>query len=102
MRQILFNFGDPLVKSLGVCRNSAKNATSYNSFPDSCFAEQDGDIINIYIRERLLVELLRHKSKLPYDRDKVFLNNLKKANANWLEEDTSIVLKGILNYLSSI
>ena len=63
--------------SSGVCRNSAKNATSYNSFPDSCFAEQDGDIINIYNRERLLVELLRHKSKLPFDYYKEILLNYR-------------------------
>ena len=29
--------------------------------------EQDGCNINIYNRERLLVELLRHKSKFPFD-----------------------------------
>ncbi len=29
--------------------------------------EQDGCIIHIYDRERLLVELLRHKSKFPFD-----------------------------------
>ena len=38
---------------------------------------RDGCKINIYNRERLLVELLRHKSKLPFDYYKEVLNNFR-------------------------
>lgn len=40
--------------------------------------EQDGCNINIYDKERLLVELLRHKSKLPFDYYKEVLLNYRE------------------------
>ena len=40
--------------------------------------EQDGCIINIYNRERLLVELLRHKSKMAFDYYKEVLLNYRE------------------------
>ena len=39
--------------------------------------EQDGCVLNIYNKERLLVELLRHKSKLPFDYYKEVLLNYR-------------------------
>lgn len=40
--------------------------------------EKDGCTIKIYNKERLLVELLRHKSKLPFDYYKEILNNYRE------------------------
>ena len=40
--------------------------------------EQDGCNITIYDKERLLVELLRHKSKLPFDYYKEVLLNYRE------------------------
>lgn len=40
--------------------------------------EKDGYAINIYNRERLLVELLRHKTKLPFDYYKEVLLNFRE------------------------
>lgn len=40
--------------------------------------ELDGCLLNIYSKERLLVELLRHKSKLPFDYYKEVLLNYRE------------------------
>jgi len=40
--------------------------------------EEDGFIINIYNKERMLIELLRHKSKLPFDYYKEVLLNYRE------------------------
>ena len=39
--------------------------------------EREGCVINIYSKERMLVELLRHKSKLPFDYYKEILLNYR-------------------------
>lgn len=41
-------------------------------------AESDGNKIRIYNKERLLLELLRNKSKLPFDYYKEVLSNFRK------------------------
>ena len=40
--------------------------------------QKDGCIINIYSKERMLIELIRHKSKLPFDYYKEILLNYRK------------------------
>ena len=43
-----------------------------------CVKEIDGEKINIYDLERLLVELIRKKSQIPYDYYKEIINNYRK------------------------
>ena len=40
--------------------------------------EREGCSINIYSKERLLVELIRHKSKIPFDLYKEVLLNFRE------------------------
>jgi hypothetical protein len=52
--------------------------------PDKIFSlwlveqEQEGTTIRIYDKERMLIELLRYKDKLPYDYYKEILRNYRK------------------------
>jgi len=43
-----------------------------------CVKEIDGEKINIYDLERLLVELIRKKNQIPYDYYKEIINNYRK------------------------
>ncbi len=74
--------------------------------PDKVFSlglmekDQEGTVIRIYSKERMLIELMRYKDKLPYDYYKEIVVNYRdmvyKMDVQRLEEYTDIFPKGQL------
>ncbi len=77
----------PLKYNLATRRNYNRikdNNVKQNFVNDDIFdfeitkLEKNGSSINIYSRERLLVDLIRYKSKIPFDLYKEIINNYRK------------------------
>ena len=52
------------------------------------------------MRENNLQEVYRRISMI--FKDKVYMNNLRSGDANWLGKDTDVVVKSILHYIKKL
>lgn len=88
--------------SLGTDRNASKiqdkNVKQY-FYPTETFPlgieekEIYGTLIKVYSKERMLIELIRHKNKLPFDYYKEIVSNYREKtyelDVQWLEENVT-------------